>query len=92
MSAGLTPRQRHDFPNGDSADDTYNILRVEIDASGDAFFYINGALVFAEATAVATTATLAGFLWVNSEDGGTTTVTQSVDWWEFIITRPGDAT
>ncbi len=88
MSAGLTQRQRHDFPNGDSADDTYNILRVEIDASGDAFFYTDGALVFAEATAVATTATLAGFLWVNSEDGGTTTVTQSVDWWEFIITRP----
>ncbi len=92
MSAGLTPRQRHDFPNGDSADDTYNILRVEIDASGDAFFYINGALVFAEATAVATTATLAGFLWVNSADSGTTTNISTVDYWEFTITRPADNT
>lgn len=75
-----------------SVDDNYNILRVEIDASGDAFFYIDGTLVFAEATGVATTATLAPFIYVNTEVNGTTTVTQAIDWWEFIITRVNDAT
>ncbi len=88
-----TANTSHFYDTGvDSVDDTYNILRVEIDASGDAFFYIDGALVFAEATAVATTATLVPYWWVNSEDGGTTTVTGVIDWWVHVITRPSDAT
>ncbi len=76
----------------DPVDDNYNILRVEIDASGDAFFYIDGALVFAEATAVATTGTLAPFIFVNSINGNSTTITQVIDYWLHTITRPSDAT
>ncbi len=83
----------HFFDTGVApADDEYDVLRVEIDASGDAFFYLNGVLQYAEASAVATTATLVPYWWINSEDGGTTTVTGVIDWWEHIITRPGDAT
>ena len=73
-------------------DDEYDILRVEIDSSGDVFYYINGALVFAEATGVATTATLAPQVWVNSADGGATTNTMVIDYWLFTITKPADAT
>lgn len=76
----------------DGEDDTYLNLRIEIDASGDAMFYSNGLLVFVEPSAVATTATLVPIIWVNSEDGGTKTNTLTVDWWEFYITRPSDAT
>ncbi len=88
-----TANTAHFYDTGvDSVDDTYNILRVEIDASGDAFFYIDGALVFAELTGVATTATLAPMVWINSADGGTTTNISTIDWFEFTITRPADNT
>ncbi len=73
-------------------DDTYIILRVEIDASGDVFYYIDGALVFAEFTGVNTTATLAPQVWINSALAGGTTNTQVIDWWLSTITRPLDAT
>ncbi len=73
-------------------DDTYNILRVEIDASGDVFYYIDGVLVFAEFTGIATTATPVPMVWVNSADNGGTTNTQVIDWWLHVITRVNDAT
>ena len=73
-------------------DDQYIIFRVEIDASGDVFYYVDGALVFAEFTGVNTTATLAPQVWVGSDGAGTTTPTMVIDWWLSTITRPIDAT
>lgn len=68
---------------------TYIILRVEIDATGDAFFYINGLLHGAEPLAVATTAVLIPYWWAGSPDDGTGTVTKMyIDYLEFWGARP----
>ena len=68
---------------------TYIILRVEIDATGHAFFYINGLLQGAEPLAVATTAVLIPYWWAGSPDDGTGTVTKMyIDYLEFWGARP----
>ena len=68
---------------------TYIILRVEIDATGHAFFYINGLLQGAEPLAVATTAILIPYWWAGSPDDATGTVTKMhIDYLEFWGARP----
>ena len=68
---------------------TYIILRVEIDATGHAFFYINGLLQGAEPLAVATTAVLIPYWWAGSPDDATGTVTKMyIDYLEFWGARP----
>ena len=59
---------------------TYQTLRIEIDATGDARYYINGALVFTETTAVATTAVLVPYIAVTAEDSTPVSTTLSVDY------------
>ncbi len=71
------------------ADDTYVILRLEIDAEGNAYFYVDGVLFFAEPLAVATTARLIPMLWANTTtDGAGGAITYNVDYITFIAQRP----
>ena len=68
--------------------DTYVVLRVETDAAGNGYWYINDALVHAEALAVATTARLIP-AFVSAETvaaGGT--VTTVLDYVLFVHPRP----
>lgn len=60
--------------------DTYQVLRIEVDATGDARYYIDGTLVFTETTAVATTAVLVPYIAVTAEDGTPVATTLSVDY------------
>ncbi len=70
-------------------DATYVILRIELDSSGDAYFYIDGVLVYAENEVVATTARLIPFIWVNTTtDGSGGAVTVIIDYVDFIAARP----
>jgi hypothetical protein len=68
---------------------TYVLLRIEIEATGHAFFYINGTLQGAEPLAVATTAVLIPYWWAGSPDDGTGTVTKMyIDFLDFWGARP----
>lgn len=71
----------------DPTANTYDVLRIEIDASGDARFYINGVLVKTQATAVATTALLIPFISID-EAGTPAANTLSVDYIKFQGARP----
>ena len=71
-----------------TAADTYVVLRVETDALGNGYWYVNGVLVHAEALAVATTARLIP-AFVTAETvaaGGTVTVV--IDYILFVQARP----
>ena len=68
---------------------TYSVLRVEIDSTGDAFFYVDGLLQGAEPLAVATTGVLVPYWWAGSPDDGTgTTRKLHIDYLEFWSARP----
>ena len=70
---------------------TYQILRIEIDTNGDAYWYVNGALMGAEPLAVATTATLFPYMAASSADdcGAGCGVTKvDVDYVVLIVPRP----
>lgn len=67
--------------------DTYQTLRIEVDASGDARFYIDGVLEKTEATAVATTSLLIPFISVD-EAGTSAAETLSIDYVKFQGARP----
>jgi len=66
---------------------TYQVLRIEVDASGDARFYVDGVLKFTETTAVATTAVLVPYIAVTAEDGTPVATTLSVDYIYFAQVR-----
>jgi len=66
---------------------TYQILRLEVDATGDARFYVDGTLEFTETTAVATTAVLVPYIAVTAEDGTPVSTTLSVDYVYFSHAR-----
>lgn len=68
--------------------DTYQVLRIEIDATGDARFYIDGTLVKTETTAVATTALLIPFIGGNSADDADIATDVSIDYVYFSGARP----
>jgi|TARA_Y100000296_G_scaffold35221_2_gene40798 hypothetical protein len=68
--------------------DTYQVLRIEVDATGDARFYIDGALVKSETTAVATTSLLIPFIGGNSADDADVATDVSVDYIYFSGARP----
>lgn len=68
--------------------DTYATLRIEVDATGDARFYIDGTLVKTETTAVATTALLIPFIGGNSADDADVATDVSIDYIYFRHTRP----
>jgi len=71
----------------DPTPDTYQILRIEVDASGDARFYVDGILRHTELTAVATTAVLVPYIAVTAEDGTPVATTLSIDYIRFVQTR-----
>ena len=67
---------------------TYQTLRIEVDASGDARFYINGVLRATRATAVATTALLIPYIWGDSAVDAQTSCTVAIDYIKFQGARP----
>ena len=68
---------------------TYNLIRIEIDATGDAYFYVDGVLQGAEPLAVATTAVLIPYWWAGTADDATGTVNKiNVDYIDFWAVRP----
>lgn len=67
---------------------TYQTLRIEVDATGDARFYINGVLRLARPLAVATTALLIPYIWGDSGVAAQTSVTVAIDYIKFQGARP----
>ena len=55
-------------------DGAWAIYRVDIDAAGNAYFYLNGSLIYTEALAVATTAPLCGTVQIINHPGNTDSV------------------
>ena len=77
-----------EFEVGTVVANTYVTLRIEVDSSGDAYWYVDSVLVYAENEVVATTAILLPFVWADTTaaDGGDPTI--DVDFIEFVMTRP----
>ena len=70
---------------------TYFRTGILIESSGDAFFYVNGALCAAEALAVATTARLIPYFWATSATDLTTGLEViTVDYVDQYLPRPAD--
>lgn len=68
---------------------TYQILRIEIDSSGDCLFYVDGDLKGALDSCVATTAVLIPYWWAGSAQDATGTVNKvNVDYIDFYAARP----
>lgn len=68
--------------------DTYDILRIEVDANGDARFYINGVLRLTRLTAVATTSLLIPYVWGDSGDDADIATVVTTDYIRFSGARP----
>jgi hypothetical protein len=75
--------------NGPTAD-TYDVLRIEVDADGDARFYLNGVLETTRATAVNTTATLVPYIGLDSGTDAQTVTDLTVDYILFQGGRTSD--
>lgn len=67
---------------------TYITLRMEVDATGDIRYYIDGLLVHTETTAVATTALLIPYIAATAEDGTPVGTALSIDYVYFSGARP----
>ncbi len=67
---------------------TYVTLRVETDATGDCYFYVDGVLKFAGNLCVSTTARLSGMVNIDSTADGAATATAIIDYVFFAQTRP----
>lgn len=68
---------------------TYQLFRIEVESTGDAYMYIDGVLRGVEPVAVATTAVLIPTVTAGSADDGTGTVTKvNVDYIDFWAARP----
>ena len=68
---------------------TYERLGILIEATGDAFFYVNGTLCAAEALAVATAARLLPYAWATSATDVTTGgAVITMDYVDFKMARP----
>ena len=68
---------------------TYQILRIEIDSSGDCLFYVDGDLKGALDSCVATTAVQIPYWWAGSAQDATGTVNKvNVDYIDFYAARP----
>ncbi len=76
-----------EFVLGTAVAATYTTLRVETDATGDCYFYIDGNLQYAEDLCVATTARLGWFVWANT-DTTAAAVTLIIDYVVFQTTKP----
>lgn len=67
---------------------TYDVLRLEVDADGDARFYVNGVLEGTRLLAVATTALLIPYIWGDSAVDAQTAVDVHIDYIKFQGKRP----
>ena len=68
---------------------TYYTLRIEVDSTGDGYFYVDGNLKYAENEVVATTARLIPYIMGNEDvDDGTGAGTMIIDYLEFVYSRP----
>ena len=68
--------------------DTYDTLRLEVDADGTARFYINGVLRLTRASAVATTALLIPYIAIDGEAATPVVTDLSIDYIYFAAPRP----
>ena len=66
---------------------TYQILRIEVDATGHAYWYINGELKGLEPLALATSAVVIPYYWAGSI-GATAIATVLIDYIDFWAARP----
>lgn len=73
---------------GSQADAVYQVLRVEINSGGDAFFYIDGALVWAEPLAVTATAVLSPIIHSMESALNTGANITLVDYIWYVTPRP----
>ena len=74
---------------GTLAADTYVVLRVETDTTGDCYFYVDGVLKAAHNTCVATDSLLNGYIHIDSTvDGAGVTDVLYADYWYFGFSRP----
>ena len=69
--------------------DAYDIIRIEVDATGDARWYLNGTLIKSETTAVAPAALLVPFIGGDSADDADIATIVSVD---YVLFSGGRAT
>ena len=68
--------------------DTFDILRIEVDADGTARYYLNGALETTRTTAVATTSLLIPYIAMDSGTDAQTVTDLTVDYIYFSGARP----
>lgn len=68
--------------------DTYDILRIEVDANGDARYYLNGTLEATRESAVATTALLIPYIAIDAGTDAQTVTDLSIDYIRFEGNRP----
>ena len=66
---------------------TYQVLRLEVDATGDARFYVDGTLQTTTTTAVATTAVLIPYIWGDSGDDADVATDVHIDYIYFSQAR-----
>ena len=67
---------------------TFDVLRIEVDADGDARFYINGVLRLSRTTAVATNSLLIPYIWGDSGDDADVATDLTIDYIKFQGARP----
>lgn len=68
--------------------DTYAVLRIEVDATGDARWYLDGTLQKTETTAVATTALLIPYIGIDAGTDAQTVTDLHIDYIYFAGARP----
>lgn len=66
---------------------TYDVLRVEVDSLGNGYWYLNGALVHAEALAVTVTAILVPNIWSTETAVDTGASINIVDYFRYVMPK-----
>ena len=74
--------------SGGPTADTYDTLRIEVDADGTARYYLNGVLETTRASAVATSALLIPYIGIDAGTDAQTVTDLSVDYIYFAGARP----
>ena len=74
--------------SGGPTADTYQVLRIEIDADGTARYYVDGTLEATVESAVATTALLIPYIWGDSGDDADIATVVTIDYIKFSGGRP----
>lgn len=72
----------------ETAINTYVVLRVEIDQSGNGYFYIDGVLLHAEPLAVTPGTRMIPLVETHETAAGGGPTTMVLDYWMFVVPRP----